>query len=158
MPSFVNANIAKRWGAFGAFGAFVIIIIIIIIIIDFMTITALSFRSTRENMTSDWKTAIASYDDDDCVGAWDQIAGGVQSLATFGSVTDIDREKLIETDSGKPQYTACIKRTANYTLVCPSDTFRVVGCNGATYKNACYAERDGIYNYSTENGMVTNPN
>lgn len=111
---------------------------------------------TRENMTSDWKTAIASYDDDDCVSAWDQIVGGVQSLVAFGSVTDIDRKKLIETDSGKPSYATCIKRAANYTLVCPTDTIRVVGCNDKTYKNACYAEREGIYNYSTENGVVTN--
>ena len=95
------------------------------------------------------------YDDDDCVSAWDQIAGGVQSLVAFGSVTDIDRKKLIETDSGKPSYATCIKRAANYTLVCPTDTIRVIGCNSKTYKNACYAERDGIYNYSTENGVVT---
>ena len=107
-------------------------------------------------MTSNWNTAIASYDDDDCVGTWDQIAGGVQSLATFGSFKDIDRAKLIESDSGKPKYTTCIKRTANYTLVCPSDTVRVVGCNGITYKNSCYAERDGIYNYASGNGVVTN--
>lgn len=110
---------------------------------------------SRETMTSDWKTAIANYDDDDCVSTWDQIVGGVQSLATFGSATDIDREKLIETDSGKPRYETCIKRAANYTLVCPTDTIRVIGCNSKTYKNACYAERDGIYNYSTENGVVT---
>ncbi len=146
--SFVNISAAKRWIAVG--GAFIIIIIIIII-----TITTTFTFTKRENMTSDWNTAIASYNDDDCVSAWDQIAGGVQSLATGGSFKDIDREKLIEGDSGAPKYTTCIKRTANYTLACPSDTVRVVGCNGITYKNSCYAERDGIYNYESGNGVVT---
>ncbi|MSW52839.1 MAG: hypothetical protein F2817_18370 [Actinobacteria bacterium] len=149
--SFVNVNAAKRWLALGAF---IVVIIIIIIIIN--TITTTVKFTKRENMTSDWNTAIASYDDDDCVSTWDQIAGGVQSLATGGSFKDIDRAKLIESDSGKPKYATCIKRTANYTLVCPSDTVRVVGCNGVTYKNSCYAERDGIYNYESGNGVVTN--
>lgn len=144
--SFVNITTAKRWTVF-------IIIIIFIIFITFTTTTTFDLTK-RENMMSDWKTAIASYDDDDCVSTWDQIAGGVQSLATGGSFKDIDRAKLIEGDSGAPKYATCIKRTANYTLVCPSDTIRVVGCNGITYKNACYAERDGIYNYASGNGVV----
>ena len=139
--SFINA--AKRWGVF-----------VIIIIAVTAILVAFTRYGMRENMTSDWKTAIASYDDDDCVSTWDQIAGGVQSLATGGSFKDIDRAKLIEGDSGAPKYATCIKRTANYTLVCPSDTIRVVGCNGITYKNACYAERDGIYNYASGNGVV----
>ena len=141
--SFINA--AKRWGVF-----IIIIIAVTVILVGFTR------YGMRENMMSDWKTAIASYDDDDCVSTWDQIAGGVQSLATGGSFKDIDRAKLIEGDSGAPKYATCIKRTANYTLVCPSDTIRVVGCNGTTYKNACYAERDGIYNYASGNGVVTN--
>lgn len=140
-------NAANRWVA-----AFLITTIIIIITIY----ASFTGHVTRENMTSDWNTAIASYDDDDCISTWDQIAGGVQSLATAGSFKDIDRAKLIESDSGGPKYTTCIKRTANYTLVCPSDTVRVVGCNGVTYKNSCYAERDGIYNYTSGNGVVTN--
>ena len=144
--SFVNVNATKRWGSF---------IIIIIIIIIIMVTTTFEF-TRRENMTSNWNTAIASYDDDDCVSVWDQFAGGVQSLATGGSFKDIDRAKLIEGDSGVPKYATCIKRTANYTLVCPSDTIRVVGCNGTTYKNSCYAERDGIYNYSSGNDVVKN--
>lgn len=139
--SFINA--AKRWGVF-----IIIIIAVTVILVGFTR------YGMRENMMSDWKTAIASYDDDDCVSTWDQIAGGVQSLATGGSFKDIDRAKLIEGDSGAPKYATCIKRTANYTLVCPSDTIRVVGCNGTTYKNACYAERDGIYNYASGNGVV----
>ena len=139
--SFINA--AKRWGVF-----------VIIIIAVTAILVAFTRYGMRENMTSDWKTAIASYDDDDCVSTWDQIAGGVQSLATGGSFKDIDRAKLIEDDSGAPKYATCIKRTANYMLVCPSDTIRVVGCNGTTYKNACYAERDGIYNYASGNGVV----
>ena len=139
--SFINA--AKRWGVF-----IIIIIAVTVILVGFTR------YGMRENMMSDWKTAIASYDDDDCVSTWDQIAGGVQSLATGGSFKDIDRAKLIEGDSGAPKYATCIKRTANYTLVCPSDTIRVVGCNGITYKNACYAERDGIYNYASGNGVV----
>jgi hypothetical protein len=133
-----------------------VFIIMFTTIIATITIYAAFTRyTTRENMSSDWNTAIASYDDDDCVSTWDQISGGVQSLATGGSFKDIDRAKLIESDSGAPKYTTCIKRTANYTLVCPSDTIRVVGCNGVTYKNSCYAERDGIYNYASGNGVVT---
>lgn len=148
--SFVNVNAANRWSVF------IIIIVIVTVMVMVGGCIYSEIEITRENMSSDWNTAIASYDDDDCVSTWDQISGGVQSLATFGSFTDIDRAKLIENDSGAPKYTTCIKRTANYTLVCPSDTIRVIGCNGTTYKNSCYAERDGIYNYSTENGVVKN--
>ena len=63
--------------------------------------------------------------------------------------------KLVEEEK-RPKHTTCIKRTANYTLACPDETLYVYGCNGVKYKNACMAERDGIYNYSTDNGVITN--
>jgi hypothetical protein len=44
----------------------------------------------------------------------------------------------------------------SYTLVCPDETLYVYGCNGVKYKNACMAERDGVYSYSTDNGVATN--
>ena len=50
----------------------------------------------RENMENNWKIAENSYADDDCISTWDKLAGGVQSLATFGSFKDIDRAKLVE--------------------------------------------------------------
>lgn len=109
----------------------------------------------RENMESNWKIAENSYDDDDCISTWDKLVGGVQSLATFGSFKDIDRAKLVEEEK-RPKHTTCIKRTANYTLACPDETLYVYGCNGVKYKNACMAERDGVYNYSTDNGVITN--
>ena len=133
-------------------------VVIVCIIAAFLTIV-LSLLSVelkfRENMESNWDIAENSYNDDDCISTWDKLVGGVQSLATFGSFKDIDRAKLIEED-GKPKHTTCIKRTANYTLVCPDETIYVYGCNGVKYKNACMAERDGVYNYSTDNGLITN--
>ena len=133
-------------------------VVIVCIIAAFLTIV-LSLLSVelkfRENMESNWDIAENSYNDNDCISTWDKLVGGVQSLATFGSFKDIDRAKLIEED-GKPKHTTCIKRTANYTLVCPDETIYVYGCNGVKYKNACMAERDGVYNYSTDNGLITN--
>jgi len=133
-------------------------VVIVCIIAAFLTIV-LSLLSVelkfRENMESNWDIAENSYNDNDCISTWDKLVGGVQSLATFGSFKDIDRAKLIEED-GKPKHTTCIKRTANYTLVCPDETIYVYGCNGVKYKNACMAERDGVYNYSTDNGVITN--
>lgn len=110
-------------------------------------------KSSRERMT-DWDAANNSYNDDDCISTWDKLVGGIQSVATFGSFKDIDRAKLI--DAEPPKYDSCIKRAANYTLACPNETIYVHGCNGITYENACIAERNGIYNYSTENGVVSN--
>lgn len=114
-------------------------------------------KSSRERMT-DWDAANESYNDDDCLSTWDKLVGGVQSVATFGSFKDIDRAKLMDAgdNSSPPKYDTCIKRAANYTLVCPDETIYVHGCDGVTYKNACTAERNGIYNYSTENGVVSN--
>jgi hypothetical protein len=113
----------------------------------------------RERMT-DWDAVNNSYYDDDCLTTWDKIVGGVKSLATFGSFNDNDRANLMDAvdiqSSGSPKYDTCIKRVANYTLVCPDETVFVHGCDGVTYKNACTAERNGIYNYSTENGVITN--
>lgn len=109
----------------------------------------------RENMENNWKIAENSYADDDCISTWDKLIGGVQSLATFGSFKDIDRAKLVEEEK-RPKHTTCIQRTANYTLTCPDETLYVYGCNGVKYKNACMAERDGVYNYSTDNGVITN--
>lgn len=133
-------------------------LVIVCIIASFLTIV-ISLLSVelkfRENMTSNWDIAENSYDDNDCISTWDKLAGGVQSLATFGSFKDIDRAKLVEEEK-MPKHTTCIKRTANYTLVCPDETLYVYGCNGVKYKNACMAERDGVYNYSTDNGVVTN--
>ena len=133
--------------------------VVIACIIAAFLIVVLSLLSVelkfRENMESNWEIAENSYTDDDCISTWDTLVGGVQSLATFGSFKDTDRAKLIEED-GKPKHTTCIKRTANYTLVCPDETLYVYGCNGVKYKNACMAERDGVYNYSTQNGVVTN--
>lgn len=134
------------------------LVIVVCIIASFLTIV-LSLLSVelkfRENMTSNWDIAENSYDDNDCISTWDKLVGGVQSLATFGSFNDIDRAKLVE-EENRPKHTTCIKRTANYTLVCPDETLYVYGCNGVKYKNACMAERDGVYNYSTDNGVVTN--
>jgi len=133
-------------------------VVIVCIIAAFLTIV-LSLLSVelkfRENMENNWDIAENSYNDNDCISTWDKLVGGVQSLATFGSFKDIDRAKLVEED-GKPKHTTCIKRTANYTLVCPDETLYVYGCNGVKYKNACMAERDGVYNYSTDNGVITN--
>jgi len=133
-------------------------VVIVCIIAAFLTIV-LSLLSVelkfRENMSSNWEIAENSYNDNDCISTWDKLVGGVQSLATFGSFKDIDRAKLVE-EEAKPKHTTCIKRTANYTLVCPDETLYVYGCNGVKYKNACMAERDGVYNYSTDNGIVTN--
>ena len=133
-------------------------LMIVCIIASFLTIV-LSLLSVelkvREKMTSNWDIAENSYDDNDCISTWDKLVGGVQSLATFGSFNDIDRAKLVEEEK-IPKHTTCIKRTANYTLVCPDETLYVYGCNGVKYKNACMAERDGVYNYSTDNGVVTN--
>jgi hypothetical protein len=133
-------------------------LMIVCIIASFLTIV-LSLLSVelkvREKMTSNWDIAENSYDDNDCISTWDKVVGGVQSLATFGSFNDIDRAKLVEEEK-IPKHTTCIKRTANYTLVCPDETLYVYGCNGVKYKNACMAERDGVYNYSTDNGVVIN--
>ena len=110
---------------------------------------------------TNWDAANESYNDDDCLSTWDKLVGGVQSVATFGSFKDIDRAKLVDAvdndqANNPPKYDTCIKRVANYTLVCPDETIYVHGCDGVTYKNACTAERNGIYNYSTGNGVVSN--
>jgi len=134
--------------------------VVIVCIIAAFLMVVLSLLSVelkhRENMVaSNWNIAETSYEDNDCISTWDTLVGGVQSLATFGSFKDIDRARLVEEET-KPKHTTCIKRTANYTLVCPDETIYVYGCNGVKYKNACMAERDGVYNYSTDNGVITN--
>ena len=108
----------------------------------------------KEGMQSNWELAEKSYDDDDCVDTWDQLAGGIKSMLSFDKFKDIDRKKLVEQED-EPDYTVCIKKAANYTLECPSETVYVTGCNGKRYKNACFAERDGIYTYTSENGVTT---
>lgn len=103
-------------------------------------------QSAKERMT-DWDAASNSYNDDDCISAWDKLMGG-----DFTDITNL------YPDNGRPppRHDSCIRRVANYTLVCPDETIYVHGCDGVTYKNACTAERNGIYNYSTENGVVSN--
>ena len=109
---------------------------------------------TREGLQSNWDLAEKSYDDDDCIDKWDELVGGVKSMLSFDKFKDIDRKKLIDQEAG-PDYKVCIKKAANYTLDCPSETVYVTGCNGKLYKKACFAERDGIYTYTTENGATT---
>ena len=125
------------------------------------TLMMIKMKSSRERMT-DWDVATNSYDEDDCLSTWDKLVGGLQSVATFGSFKDIDRVNLMDAvdnqANGLPLYDNCIKRVANYTLVCPDETIYVHGCDGVTYKNACTAERNGRYNYSTENGVVSTTN
>lgn len=105
----------------------------------------LDSTTSRERMT-DWDAATNSYNDDDCLSTWDKLVGGISTaVSTAVSTADI-----------RPIYDSCIKRVANYTLVCPDETIYVRGCDGVTYKNACTAERNGIYNYSTENGVASN--
>ena len=107
----------------------------------------------KEGMLSNWDLAENSYNDDDCVDTWDELTGGIKSVLSFDRFKDIDRKKLLEQEA-KPDYSVCIKRAANYTLECPNETLYVTGCDGKQYKNACFAERDGIYAYTTENGVM----
>ena len=109
----------------------------------------------KEGMLSNWDLAETSYDDDDCVDTWDKVAGGVKSILSFDNFKDIDRANLLaQTKAVNPEYAVCIQQAKNYTMECPSETLYVTGCNGTQYKNACFAERDGIYAYTTENGVI----
>ena len=107
----------------------------------------------KEGM-SNWDLAENSYKDDDCIDVWDEVAGGIKSMLSFDKFKNNDRKNLVEHESA-PEYKVCVKKAANYTLNCPSETVYVTGCNGKRYKNACFAERDGIYAYTSENGVTT---
>jgi hypothetical protein len=128
---------------------------IIIILILYKMFPRRAWQRERENMT-DWEIAENNYKENDCISTWDKLVGGIQSVATGGSFTDTDRANLVDRpDATKPVFSTCIKRTANYTLVCPDETVYVEGCDGVTYKNSCMAERAGIYNYTSGNGVAT---
>jgi hypothetical protein len=136
----------------GKHAAFIIIILILYKIFP----PRRALQKTRENMT-DWEIAENNYKENDCISTWDKLVGGIQSVATGGSFTDTDRANLVDRpDATKPAFSTCIKRTANYTLVCPNETIYVEGCDGVTYKNSCMAERAGIYNYTSGNGVTIN--
>ena len=131
-------------------------IIIILILYKMFPRRRAWWQKNRENMT-DWEIAENNYKDNDCISTWDKLVGGIQSVATGGSFTDTDRANLVDRpDATKPAFSTCIKRTANYTLVCPNETIYVHGCDGVTYKNSCMAERAGIYNYTSGNGVTMN--
>jgi hypothetical protein len=128
---------------------------VLVLVFGLIELTVLEpVSKTREGLQSNWDIAENSYKDDDCVDAWDKLAGGIKSMLSFDKFKDIDRKKLLEQEDA-PEYKVCIKKAANYTLECPSETVYVTGCNGKLYKNACFAERDGIYTYTSENGVTT---
>ena len=128
---------------------------IIIILILYKMFPRHAWRRERENMT-DWETAENNYKENDCISMWDKLVGGIQSVATGGSFTYTDRATLVDRpDTTKPVFSTCIKRTADYTLVCPDETIYVEGCDGVRYKNSCMAERAGIYNYTSGNDVAT---
>jgi hypothetical protein len=121
--------------------ASVFVLIIIIVALYSMIVES---KTIRERMTG-WDVATNSYNDDDCTSEWDKLVGAVSAYNSNSPQSP-----------QRPIYDSCIKRIANYTLVCPDETIYVHGCDGITYKNACTAERNGIYNYSTGNGVATN--
>lgn len=104
-----------------------------------------------EGMMSNWETAEKSYDDDECVDAWDELTGGIKSMLSLDKFRNADRKSLVENKDATPPFDVCVKKAANYTLTCPPDMLEVTGCNGKKYHNACFAERDGIYSYITSN-------
>lgn len=106
-----------------------------------------------EGMQSNWDTAENNFKDDECLDMWDEITGGIKSMVSMDRFKDSDRKALIENKNNKPIFDVCIKKAPNYTLECPPDLLEVTGCNGKLYKNACFAERDGIYSYITSNGF-----
>ena len=159
MDSFLSAtkrrfcSLASRVAGKDECGKYAAFIIIILILYKMFPISV--WRRERENMT-DWEIAENNYKENDCISTWDKLVGGIQSVASGGSFADTDLAKLVDRpDATKPAFSACIKRTANYTLVCPDETIYVEGCDGVTYKNSCMAERAGIYNYTSGNGVAT---
>ena len=144
-----------RWSRIGVL-VFLGLLVLVIGLIELKIVKPMCLHAggnEKEGMLSNWDLAENSYNDDDCVDTLDEIAGGIKSMLSLDKFKDIDRKKLLEQEA-KADYAVCIKRAANYTVDCPSETVYVTGCNGKQYKNACLAERDGIYTYTTENGVT----
>jgi hypothetical protein len=106
-----------------------------------------------EGMQSNWEIAENSFKDDECLDTWDEITGGIKSVLSLDKFGQSDRKALIENKNTEPEFKVCIQKAPNYTLECPPDLLEVAGCNGKKYKNACFAERDGVYSYVTSNGF-----
>ena len=111
-----------------------------------------------EGMTpmSNWELAEKNFNDDECLSTWDEITGGIKAILSLDKFKNSDRKNLIDQDKDDrlSQFKVCVKKTPNYTMNCPSDPLPVTGCNGKQYTNACFAERDGIYTYITDNGLT----
>lgn len=107
--------------------------------------------------TSNWELAEQNFEDDECLTMWDEITGGIKAILSLDRFKNNDRKDLIDKDKDKDklsQFKVCVKKTPNYTMNCPSDPLQVTGCNGKRYTNACFAERDGVYTYITDNGLT----
>lgn len=106
--------------------------------------------------TSNWELAEKNFNDDECLSTWDEITGGIKAILSLDKFKNSDRKNLIDRDKDTrlSQFKVCVKKLPNYTLNCPSDPLYVTGCNGTQYMNACFAERDGIYTYITDNGLT----
>lgn len=106
---------------------------------------------------SNWELAEKNFEDDDCLSTWDEVTGGIKAILSLDKFKNNDRKNLIDKDKDKDklsQFKVCVKKTPNYTMNCPNDQLYVTGCNGKRYTNACFAERDGIYTYITDNGLT----